>query len=208
MLWLEGAVWRRAGVAVVGSLAWYDYSAVDPRFADVAPEEFAANKGRFNLDARYVNWTWSDVALATRLGDDLCARLEATEQDPTVRAILLVTHVPIFKEQMCRKPHDPRWAYSNAYFGNLTLGRRVLASRKLAAVVSGHTHVGREGAVRRMDAPNVAAVPVAVLASDYGSPVYRISRLSAPAFRHGGESRGALGLTGRRKYPPLDYPTP
>jgi len=43
---------------------------------------------------------------------------------------------------------------------------------------------------------------------DQAITFYRISRLSAPAFRHGGESRGALGLTGRRKYPPLDYPTP
>jgi 3',5'-cyclic AMP phosphodiesterase CpdA len=180
MLWLEDAVWRRDGVAVVGSLAWYDYSAVDPHFAGVSPEEFAANKGRFNLDARFVNWAWRDGAFATRLGDDLYARLEAAEQDSTVRAILVVTHVPIFEEQMCRKPNDPRWSYSNAYFGNLTLGQRVLATRKLAAVVSGHTHVGREGRVRRADTPDApeagdrATVSVAVLASDYGSPDYLV----------------------------------
>ncbi len=178
MLWLEEAVWRREGVAVLGSLAWYDYSAVDARFANVSPDEFAANKRRFNLDAKFVNWTWSDVAFATRLGDSLCARWEAVEQDPTVQAILLVTHVPIFEEQMCRQPDDPRWGYSNAYFGNLTLGRHILASCKLAAVVSGHTHFGREGVLPRPHAPTGAtvpvAVPVAVLASDYGAPVYAV----------------------------------
>jgi hypothetical protein len=41
---------------------------------------------------------------------------------------------------MLRKPDDFDWGFSNAYFGNLTLGRQVLeTSKKVQAVVSGHT---------------------------------------------------------------------
>jgi hypothetical protein len=76
--------------------------------------------------------------------------------------------VPLFDEQMCRKPHDPDWGFSNAYFGNLTLGQRVLQMRKLQAVVSGHTHVERQASIGRR------AVPVSVLGSDYNAPVYTV----------------------------------
>jgi 3',5'-cyclic AMP phosphodiesterase CpdA len=174
MLWLEDLIWRSGGVAIVGSLAWYDYSAVDPGFADVAPDEFAARKGEFNLDARFVNWPWSDLAFAQNLGDALCARLEACERDPSAETVVLVTHVPLFEEQLLRKPEDPRWGYTNAYFGNLTLGRRVLAASKVRAVVSGHTHVGRQGLVRRAEAQEGGDVPVLTLASDYHKPVYQV----------------------------------
>jgi len=71
---------------------------------------------------------------------------------------------------MFRKPDDPDWGFSNAYFGNLTLGQRVLKMRKLRAVVSGHTHVGREELVRRLDGGGDVAV--SVLASEYHEPVY------------------------------------
>ena len=57
---------------------------------------------------------------------------------------------------------------------NLTLGQRILQSQKLRAVVSGHTHVGRSGAVTRPDAPDLPPIPVSVLASDYNSPVYQV----------------------------------
>ncbi len=174
MLWLEEAAWRRDGLAVLGSLAWYDYSAVDPRFADRTAAEFAGAKRRYNVDGIYLNWPWGDVEFADRLGEGLCARLEAVERDPSIHSALLVTHVPLFEAQMARKPADARWSYSNAYFGNLTLGQRALRSRKLRAVVSGHTHVGRQGVALRPGAPADEGIPVSVLASDYGQPVYHV----------------------------------
>lgn len=169
MLWLEEAVWRRAGVAVVGSMAWYDYSGVDPTIRPRSPRDFARAKRRYNNDARFVDWPWSDLEMASRLDDALCDRLMRLESDPAVRGVLVVTHVPVFEAQMERRPLDPRWGFSNAYFGNLTLGRRLSASSKLRAVVSGHTHVGRSGYVDRPGAPD-DPVPVAVIASDYGAP--------------------------------------
>ncbi|MBF6590779.1 MAG: metallophosphoesterase [Ktedonobacterales bacterium] len=172
MLWLEDAVWRSGAVAVVGSLAWYDYSAADASLPAYPPEYFATHKAAYNWDGRFVTWLTSDVAFAQRLGDGLCARLAEVEADPVIRAVLVVTHVPLFEAQMLRKPHDSRWSMGNAYFGNLTLGRRVLAtSGKVGRVVSGHTHVGRAGAVPRPEDPARPPVLVNVLASDYRAPV-------------------------------------
>jgi 3',5'-cyclic AMP phosphodiesterase CpdA len=175
MIWLEETVWQRDSVAVAGSLAWYDYSAADPALPFYRPGFFAGMKSYYNRDAEYVDWSWPDREFASRLGDALCKRLQNLEADPNVSEILLVTHVPIFEEQLLRKPHDFDWGFSNAYFGNLTLGQQVLeTSKKIRAVMSGHTHIGREGKVRHPKFPKGHTVSVSVLASDYHAPVYAI----------------------------------
>lgn len=174
MLWLEDAIWRQDGVAVIGSIAWYDYSAVDPTIPPHPPEFFAAQKRHYNMDARYVDWPWTDGEFATRVGDALHSRLTQLETDSNISSIIAVTHVPLFDAQMARKPADPRWGFSNAYFGNLTLGERIRQSKKLRAVVSGHTHVGRNGTATRPYASDLPPIPVSVLASDYNNPIYQV----------------------------------
>ncbi|HKT36797.1 MAG TPA: metallophosphoesterase [Ktedonobacterales bacterium] len=169
MVWLEDAGWRRDGVAVVGSMAWYDYSAVDPIVPPHTIEWFAEYKAQYNPDAYLINWKWSDQEMARMLGDALVERMRALEDDADVRAALLVTHVPLFRVQMFYKPGDLRWGTGSAYFGNLTLGERLLSMRKLRRVISGHTHIGREGFVERPDLPRL---PVWVIPSDYHKPAY------------------------------------
>ena len=172
MIWLEDTVWRKGAVAVAGSLAWYDYSAVDPNVPPYPPDYFAKVKDRFNPDARYIDWPWSDLEFAARLGDRLVSSVLALDLDPSVRGTMVVTHVPLFDAQMCRKPFDQVWGFSNAYFGNLSLGQRLLSTKKLRRVVSGHTHVGREGVVRRPSGPDVDPIAVTVIPSDYGHPAF------------------------------------
>jgi 3',5'-cyclic AMP phosphodiesterase CpdA len=169
MLWLEDSVWQREGVAVVGSMAWYDYTAADPTLPPHTEEYWVELKKRFHPDARFIDWAWSDRELAARLGDGLVERVTRAEADPTVRGIAVVTHVPLFEQQMLRKPGDVRWGTTNAYFGNLTLGQRLRDVAKLRYVLSGHTHVGRDGRVER---PPLDPLPVVVVPSDYGSPAY------------------------------------
>ena len=154
-------------VAVVGSLAWYDYSAVDPTTPPYPPEFFASEKPARNLDGRSVNWPWSDVTFAGRLGEALCERLDALEADESARDILVVTHVPLCERQMRRRPDDPRWGFGNAYLGKLTLGRRVLAYPKVRRIVSGHTHIPASGVEPREGLRDVA---VEIVPSDFGSP--------------------------------------
>jgi predicted phosphohydrolase len=179
MLWLEDAVWQQDGGAVVGSIAWYDYSAADPTLPPYPEEFFAAEKRNYNLDARMMQWSRTDVEFAAQVGDALCGRLAQLEQDDAVQGVVVVTHVPLFDVQMLRKPHDRRWGLSNAYFGNLRLGQRLLGLRKLRAVVSGHTHVGRKGQVARPLLPDLPALPVSVLPSDYDAPAYEVVTLGA-----------------------------
>jgi predicted phosphohydrolase len=169
MLWLEESAWIRDGVAVVGSMTWYDYSAVDPAVRPHAAGWFARHKRRYNNDARFVTWKWSDPEAARILGDALVERVHRLEEDPTVQAVMVVTHVPIFRAQMFAKPGDRRWGISNAYFGNLTLGDRLIGTPKLRRVVSGHTHCGREGGVER---PGLPPLRVSVVASEYHCPVH------------------------------------
>ncbi len=101
------------------------------------------------------------------LGDALVERVQGLEDDPIVQAVMVVTHVPIFRAQMVTKPGDRRWGISNAYFGNLTLGDRLTRMSKLRRVVSGHTHCGRQGVVERQGLPPLT---VSVVASDYHRP--------------------------------------
>ena len=83
--------------------------------------------------------------------------------------IAVVTHVPIFEEQMHRKPDDRGWGFANAYYGNLTLGARLKDEPKLRAVVSGHTHWGINETLERK---GLAAIDVRVVGSDYQIPNY------------------------------------
>ncbi len=179
MLWLEEAAWQQDGIAVAGSIAWYDYSAVDPIIPPFSAEFFAREKGKYNLDARMMEWSRTDVEFAAQVGDALCARLASLEQDEAVQAVVVVTHVPLFAVQMARKAGDRRWGFSNAYFGNLSLGQRLLGLRKLRVVISGHTHIGRKGQVARPLLRDLPALPVSVLPCDYDAPTYEMIELAA-----------------------------
>jgi 3',5'-cyclic AMP phosphodiesterase CpdA len=166
--WLEGTAFVVGDTAVAGTIGWYDYSAVDPSIQATALE-FAQKKMHYNADALRIDWGWSDPEFAERVGKPFLATLDGLEANPAVRRIVVATHVPILEEQMCRDSSNPDWAFSNAYFGNLTLGRRVLERSKVSHVISGHTHVGRQARVERSAAESVEAV---VLASDYEKPVW------------------------------------
>jgi len=173
-VWLEGSSLRLGDVAIAGSLAWYDYSAA-PRSVPYPPEYLAGVKRMFNNDAVWIDWPWTDAELAGTLRDGLVRRLEELDADPGVRQVLVVTHVPLFEEQLLRRPGDERWEISNAYFGNLTTGQAVLRSEKLVRVISGHTHGARHGLVPRADG---RSVEVSVIGSDYGSPELELIELA------------------------------
>jgi 3',5'-cyclic AMP phosphodiesterase CpdA len=166
--YLEGTSFRLGDTAVAGSIAWYDYSAADPTVQATALQ-FAQNKYLHNADALRIDWEWSDPEFAETVGTALLAELDRLEADPAVRRIVVVTHTPLLEEQMHRDSGNAEWAFSNAYFGNLTLGARVLQRRKVSHVLCGHTHVGRHCQVER---PNGPPVEVRVLASEYENPAW------------------------------------
>ena len=174
MLWLEDAELRIGDVAVVGSMAWYDYSAA-PEHLRFADKYYAAAKGSLNNDAEMIDWSWSDVNFARRLRQGLVSKLARLENDASIRSVLVATHVPIFEEQMTRKPGNHRWELSNAYFGNLRTGAAVARYAKVSTVVSGHTHCGRRGTIVREGAP---PIEVHVVGSEYGRPTFVVVDLA------------------------------
>jgi 3',5'-cyclic AMP phosphodiesterase CpdA len=172
-LWLEKEKLVLGETGIVGSLAWYDYSAVDPSIG--TNEDFLeAMKSSLNNDANWIDWDRNDRDFAKELNQAMLVRLQELAADPQIFNILVVTHVPIVEQQIVRKPQDRRWGLSNAYFGNLTLGREVMKQPKVRAIVSGHTHVGKQVRVTR---DNLSDVDVRVIDSDYGSPAYTMLTL-------------------------------
>jgi 3',5'-cyclic AMP phosphodiesterase CpdA len=165
--WLEGApLITDAGVGLCGSLGWYDYSARESALGQ-SDEEVLAVKPRYALDAVKVDWEYTDQEFAALCRAQMGRQIEALEQDPRVATIVAVTHVPVFENQIERRPEDLHWSRGNAYFGHLTMGALLERSTKVSHVISGHTHVGMNGLVERT---NAAPIATAVVASDYGRP--------------------------------------
>ncbi len=167
-IWLEGNVFVHDGVAIAGTVAWYDYSAADPHL-QASSQEFAEQKHLFNPDATEIDWPWTDLEFAALASQSLLAALDRCEADAEVRQSVVVTHVPILECQMCRDFGNLRWAFTNAYFGNLTLGKQVLARKKVTHVISGHTHIARQETMTLDDGRLVAAY---VLGSHYRRPAW------------------------------------
>jgi len=166
--WFESGAFIQSGVAVTGTIAWYDYSGADPTI-QAMPETFAREKGSFNNDAFLIDWPWSDIEFAASVASPFLATLDRLESNPSVHRIVVITHVPVLECQMTRRPHDRDWAFSNAYFGNLTLGSKIITHLKVTHVVSGHTHVGQSSV---MELPDGRRVVARVIDSEYRRPAW------------------------------------
>ncbi len=165
--WLDHApMILPGGVAVCGNIAWYDYSSREPSY-NQTDEDIIANKPKFAMDARMVDWEYSDKEFARICREKLVKQISALEADPKVERIVVATHVPIFDQQIERNPDDAEWSLGNPYFGHLTMGEAIRNSPKLRFVISGHTHVGLNGIVEREGLEPICA---AVVDSDYLKP--------------------------------------
>ncbi len=119
-----------------------------------------------NHDADYINWPWSDQAMARFLSKRFTGRLSDLETNPQVQQIVVVTHMPIFASAIPEYPESEFWSLLRAYMGNLTLGDVVRQSSKVTHVVSGHIH--RTGQWRLPGARG--AIDVRLVGSRRGQP--------------------------------------
>jgi hypothetical protein len=168
LVWLETDAIRLGSVALVGTMAWYDYSAAE---LSLGKNEayFAAVKPQLSNDAYWIDWPLSDVEVATLLRLGLVERLQLLDADPGIERVAVFTHVPLLVEQLRRDSSDVRFAVANAFFGNLRTGRDVSRFRKVTTVVSGHTHFAKSARVVRSGMPDIQALSVG---GDYGGPAW------------------------------------
>jgi predicted MPP superfamily phosphohydrolase len=167
--WLDGdEPFVLGDVGIAGSIAWYDYSARD-RARGHSDAEILEMKPRFAMDAQRVDWGMTDQEFAAGCRARLRRQLDTLEANPAVRRTLVVTHVPIFDNQMDRRPEDDHWTLGNPFFGHFTMGEEVARYSKVRWVISGHTHVGMNGVTER---EGMAPIATAVIGSDYHKPRY------------------------------------
>jgi 3',5'-cyclic AMP phosphodiesterase CpdA len=166
--WLERDTMRVGDVAIVGSMVWYDYSAAEECLG-LDPAYYASVKPRITNDALWVDWPWSDAEVADDLRERLVENLEECQRDRSISKVVVVTHVPVFEQQMLRNPNNFAWSVANAYFGNLRTGREIARFSKVHAVISGHLHTSIESTVPRSGMPDLRTY---VIGSDYGEPVW------------------------------------
>lgn len=134
----ETGVLRR-DIAIVGTMGWYDYSSRAPHL-DLDDAALRAMKRLVNHDADYIDWPWSDVAMARYLARRFAGRLRCAADNPAVSQVLVVTHVPIFEQAVPNHPESEFWSLLRASMGNFTLGELVRRMPKVTHVVSGHIH--------------------------------------------------------------------
>ena len=140
-IWLEAQTAQIGNVGVCGTLGWYDYSTRAEHLA-IPAGAYPQLKTLVNHDADYVDWPWSDRAMARYLQRGFDRRLAALAINPAVRRILVITHMLIFDVMIPTYPQSEVWSLLRAYMGNLPLGERVRACPKVTHVVSGHLHRG------------------------------------------------------------------
>lgn len=178
--YLDARPFVRDGVALVGSMGWYDYSfrvtelGIPLRFyeAKLAPgaaERLAMHHllaGAADLDAKMMNigarWMdgvhvrlpMSDASFAARLRDRLAEHLRAVGPDAE-HIVVAMHHVPF--EAMVRRLHKPVWDFAHAFLGSRIFGELLLAEPRVRHVVCGHSHHPSRTRVGHIDCINVGS---------------------------------------------------
>lgn len=162
--YLDAAPYRADGVAIVGSVGWYDYSfrtaamKVPLRFYQhkIAPgaaarlveyEHLAAHADDVPVHARDLSTRWmdgvrvrlgmSDVQFTHYLTEKLRRHLDHVHE-AAGRVVAAVHHLPFYE----LAPHSvlPNFEFAAAFFGSELLGEALLDYPKISHVYCGHTH--------------------------------------------------------------------
>ena len=163
--WLEDKNLVIEDVGICGTIAWYDYSA-SPLGQEFSTEQYQQLKNVLSNDAQFIDWPWSDPEFSVTVGDPFINRLDQLQSEEGVSEIVVITHVPLFREAL--KPAVSKdQEFANTYYGNLTLGEAVIARPKVSTVFSGHVHHASQFEIKRKEGRPIQAYNVP---ADYGQP--------------------------------------
>ena len=158
--WLETDPFEAGGVAVIGSVGWYDYAfapadlgiperfyaaKVSPGAAERLTEHAALLGDDVPASAREIVVRWNDVK-HIHLGrpdaafvDECVANLKTSLAAVTAsRVIAAVHHVPL--AELLPPRVSPQLDFVRAYFGSPKLGEVLLADPRVSHILCGHTH--------------------------------------------------------------------
>ena len=171
--WLDGENMVLGSLGICGTIAWYDYGGKPDQFR-YDDEFYEAIKPHLSNDGNYIDWPWTDREFAQRIGEAFEARLDLLEADAAISDVLVVTHVPLYRECV-RASRTPEQEIINAYYANVGLGKRVLERTKVRTVISGHVHQHRHLTLRRSNGHHMRnggppPLNVYTIPSDYGQP--------------------------------------
>ena len=178
--WLETEPFARDGLAIVGSVGWYDYSFAQPdlgiprRFyarkvspgaarrlsefadlfdsADDIPPHAREVVARWN-DGRFVKLPFTDDAFVEQIVDRLETQLAALAG--ASRIVATIHHLP-FRE-LLPPPGGAQWDFVKAYLGSERLGQTLRRYPNVTDVFCGHSHFPAEARVGHIRAVNVGS---------------------------------------------------
>jgi 3',5'-cyclic AMP phosphodiesterase CpdA len=140
-----------AGLAIAGTMNWYDYSWSLDTLKQKYPDELDRletkhfTRGRHN-DANFVRWPLDDIQFTQQVTAAFADHLQTALQ--AFQHVLVVTHHPAFHGLSFPRPEQPPsldgllW---DAFSGNRTLEELLRAhADRIPFVFSGHTHRARE----------------------------------------------------------------
>jgi 3',5'-cyclic AMP phosphodiesterase CpdA len=140
-----------AGLAVVGSINWYDYSWTVDELRQRFPEELHRlvskrfPRGRHN-DAAFVRWPLDDAGFTGRVTAALETHLK--EALASIARAIVIVHHPPFQALSLSDPGPPRpleWLLFQAFCGNSAMEDLLKRfADRIAFAFCGHTHRARE----------------------------------------------------------------
>jgi 3',5'-cyclic AMP phosphodiesterase CpdA len=157
-------IWPDSGLALVGTINWYDYSwSLDALRALTLDWEERLRTKRFSRarhnDARFVRWPTDDVAFTARVVSAMEEQLR--EALKTVPQAVVVTHHPPFRG-LSLPDHGPDPSLDellwDAFMGNQRM--EDLLTRNSSSVplaFCGHTHVPRESTLVNVRGYNIGS---------------------------------------------------
>ncbi len=130
------------GVAILGSLGWFDFSTRE-HLLELPMEVY--QKGNWGglrwMDQVRAIWMEGDRRMeaeevALRLRERLAAQMRAC----TAKKLVVATHMLAFAGQIHRRDF-PEWRFVNAYMGSLGLGELIRSDPRVVLHLAGHTHL-------------------------------------------------------------------
>jgi hypothetical protein len=178
--WLETKPLMTPGVAIVGTMGWYDYSFASPllniprRFyeakmspgaaryfgrtdlfdghRDDVPEQSKPIMARWN-DAKHVKLHRTDEQFVQELLAKLKTHLDSVSGTSKV---VVATHLLPFRE-LLPPSHSLQWEFTKAYLGSQRLGELILRHPNVTHAICGHSHTAAEATVGHVKAINIGS---------------------------------------------------